>query len=193
MASAFSLALGSIAAAGSNTPVANRGPEKLRSPNPVIARINRAGVTGSVSLMGANVGQIGTSKPGSQVATRITLPGSGAYSITTDLAYAAFSDNNLIVVVNGTVLAYNASPAAATDFSIADSGGYAVITIGTAGARPADKAALEIYKVTPAELIAAGTQVVGTKSVEIVAKDFLWLKASGGTVDATQGFLESRA
>jgi hypothetical protein len=91
----------------------------------------------------------------------------GRTVFTTGLVYAAFSNYNWVVLVNGAVIEQGAG---AGKFTVSDSGGFAVITFGTA---LAVNDTVEIYKVTPVEILATGAHPFNRSVVD--GKNVYWI------------------
>ncbi len=91
----------------------------------------------------------------------------GRTVFTTALAYAAFSNYNWIVLVNGAVIEQGAG---AGKFQVTDSGGFGVITFGTA---LAVNDTVEIFKVTPVELLASGAHPFNRSVID--GKNVYWV------------------
>ena len=155
--------------------------EMVRPGQPCILEVqrDRDGTTGALdgtaAIFGADLPQAGYYKAGAVWNGMAADPGgSTAMTFDTDIDYAAFSNNNWLVEVNGVFQAYLATPLAATDFAVSDNGGKARITLGTTTLRCAFGASVTVYKVTPTEILAAGGNAQVT--TEIVGKSVYWLK-----------------
>lgn len=160
--------------------------QRFRDAMPALLEVlrSRDGTTGAldgtIAVMGAKLPN--PNMPSSTVMlSRVVLPGAGvAYTIDTNIDYAAFSAGNWLVVIGGVVMDYLASPSAATDFAVSDNSGKARITVGTTSNRPTDGARIEIYKVTPVTLLADGANEI-TTPVEIVGKSVYWVVGTHGS------------
>jgi hypothetical protein len=198
MSPAYSKRIATLSRANAQTsvPVDLTGSEKTRENQHVMLEINRlrdgttGALDGTIAIYGADLPEK-TRPDATHHLSEIVLPGSGAYTFDTTIAYAAFSNYNWIVKVAGTILAYKSTPDAATNWAVSDNGGLARITIGTSGARPVDGSQLEVYKVTPVEILADGAnEVVRT---EILAPTLAWAVTAGTPASATIVDLSSRA
>lgn len=136
--------------------------------------IQRAGSTGGGTVYGANLPTFASGDAeycrqlGSDGATGRTV-------FTTTLAYAAFSNYNFIVLQNGTVLEQGAG---AGKYQVSDSGGKAVITLGTAAA-VGDT--IETHLVTPATVITFATATVQFDKDLKQGYDLMWYAADATT------------
>lgn len=139
------------------------GSERLAAGRPCFLRVRRdrdgtsGALDGTLVINGANLPH-----PEAGNAAHQRFLGSdgatGRTVFTTRLAYAALAANNFVVLLNGTV------KIPTTDFTVSDSGGFAVITLAVAAAVN-DK--LDVHKPTWSELLASGahpfsdTQITG--------------------------------
>ena len=155
-----------LAQAVTTVPVS--GPHQLHSGMPVIARIARNGVTGTVAIWGADL-------PGVNSDNYRLMKAVDSANVDTDLAYVAFANYNIIVKRNGVVLEYAASPADLTQFAVADNAGSLRVTIGDGTPTP-NGDTIEVFIVTPVALVAAA--VTENVIVNITSKDLLWAVGS---------------
>lgn len=173
----------------STTPVAPSAiSEKLREGVPCLldVRRDRDGTTGAldgtVRIMGAprENPRLGSS---TSAFTRITNPGAGvAFTFQTQIAYAGFSGNNFIVCVNGVPLDYKAAPDAKTNWKVTNVGGLALITIGTTVLQPDVGGQLEVFFVTPVEILADGAHGYDSPT-EIIGAGFAWVDYTVATTN----------
>lgn len=150
------------------TPAA--GPDqRTGTRNPVILRVQREGVTGTVAVYGADL-------PGKGSANYNKIKATAAQTVDTDITYAAFSNYNWIVKRNGVILTQAASPADLTEFAVADNSGVARITIGDGTPTLTAGDIIEVFFVTPVELYEASAEVNAV--VQITSRELLWAVGS---------------
>jgi hypothetical protein len=150
---------------------------------PITLDIERAGTTGGGTVYGANLpySQAETTKycqmVGSDGATGRTV-------FTTTITYAAFSNYNLIVLVNGAVVEQGSG---AGKWTVADSSGVGAVTFGTA---LAVGDVVEFFAVTPATVYTHAA--VQFKQVEKQGYEVLWYAAdSTSTPSVTNIYAET--
>ena len=85
----------------------------------------------------------------------------------TALAYAAFSNYNMVILVNGLVIEQGAG---AGKWTVADAAGLSTVTFGTA--LNADDV-VEFYKVTPVEALASGGH--NSTITSIIGRTLFWI------------------
>lgn len=133
--------------------------------------VDRAGTTGTHAVWGADVADpalqsLAWRALGDGTTTTFDAPGT---TVSPLLVYAALSNNNWIVTVNGTV------KIPTTDFTIGDNAGGTDITLPvrvTFAVAPAASAAIVVYKVTPVAVYAAAGARCARKRVRCY--DFMW-------------------
>ena len=141
------------------------GSEKFGAGRPAILEVNRLydgafdATTGTVPILNGTIAVYGADLPhpdtGAASAVQRMLGSAGTtgrtvFTTTTDMTYTAFSNNNYIVLQNGVPLLQGSS---AGQFAVTDGTGKSIITLGTAAAAN-DK--IDIYKVTPVQILADG-------------------------------------
>jgi hypothetical protein len=163
----------STASAVSKPVLCGRGNARLLGP--IELELERSAATGGGVIYGANLPHIaaGDTKycrmAGADGATGRTV-------FTTTITYVAFSNYNLIVLVNGAVVEQGAG---AGKWQVADSSGVGAVTFGTA---LAVGDVVEFFAVTP---VAAYTHTgVQFKTVKAQGYDVMWYKADATTSPA---------
>lgn len=152
------------------------GRENSRFLGPIKLTIERSGATGGGTIYGANLPKepAGDTKycrqKGSDGATGRTV-------FTTTITYAAFSNYNLIVLVNGAVVQQGAG---AGKWQVADSSGVAAVTFGTALAATD---VVEFFAVTPATVYTHAA--VQFKQIEKQGYELLWYAADATSSPST--------
>lgn len=145
---------------------------------PVEAEIQREGTTGTAGIFGADRADM---KYGDDTVTFVSV-GDGALAIfDTLIPYEAFDNYNYIVRVNGVILEQGGG---AGQFVISDQGGFARLTLGTA---PEAGQEIEVYKVTPVEVLNGDADAI--KKAQVRSYEFLWLTTTGATVSATSAYI----
>lgn len=148
------------------------GSERVGPGRPCRLRVSRDrdGTTGALD---GTIGVYGAllAHPQSGSATLMLMKGedgaTGRTVFTTTLVYAAFDNNNWVVIKNGVVIEQGAG---AGKFTVSDVGGFGVITLGTA-ANVND--VIEIHKVTPVELLAVAAHAI--EDTVIIGKNIYWV------------------
>lgn len=199
MSPTFAKSIANLSRANAQTsvPVDLTQNQRTRETELLMLRVNRlrdgttGALDGTVGIFGAKLPEA-TRPDSGHVLSAVTDPGTGvAFTFDTNIAYAAFSNYNWVVKVAGVVIGYKAAPDAANLFKVTDNSGKARITIGDTTHQPAEGATLEIYKVTPVEILADGAnEVVDT---EILAPSLMWAVTTGTPASATVARVESRA
>lgn len=148
------------------------GRDNARLLGPILLAIERSGATGGGTVYGANLPYeaAGDTKycrmAGADGATGRTV-------FTTTITYAAWSNNNLIVLVNGAVVEQGSG---AGKWEVADSSGVGAVTFGTALA-VGDK--VEFFAVTPATVYThTGVQF---KQIQKQGYEVMWYAANSTT------------
>jgi hypothetical protein len=133
--------------------------------------VDRAGTTGTFAVWGADAPDPGQQSlayrgVGDASATNFDAPG---LTVSPLLVYAALSNNNWIVTVNGTV------KIPTTDFTVTDNVGGTDATLPvriTFAVAPAAGATVHIFRVTPVAVYAAAAARCARKRVRCY--DFMW-------------------
>lgn len=148
------------------------GSERVGPGRPVILETlrDRDGTTGALD---GTVGVYGALLPHPQSGNSgmVVMKGedgtTGRTIFTTTLAHAAFDNNNWIVIVNGVVHEHGAG---AGKYVYSDASGFGRITFGTA---LQINDVVEIYKITPVELLAVGAHAI--EKTRIIGKSVYWV------------------
>lgn len=168
------------------------GSERMASGRPCRLKVWRApdgaspvAPEGTIAVYGKNLPAI----DGRNTSNQRMVGADGATGrtvFTTGLAYVAFSNYNWMVLVNGTVIEQGAG---AGKYQVSNSGGFAVITFGTALATT-DK--VQIAYSVPTELMADGAHPY--EDTQILGKDLVWalMTHDGGSSDlsATKAYIQ---
>lgn len=146
------------------------GRANARLLGPVQLDVQRAGNTGGGTVYGANLPTVSSGdtkycrQVGSDGATGRTV-------FTTTIPYVAWANHNIIVMQNGAVVDQGAG---AGKFQVTNSGGFAVITLGTAAA-VGDT--IETHFVVPATLLTFATATTIFDKVLAQGYELLWYAA----------------
>lgn len=163
----------STASATSKPVLAGRANSRFLGP--ILIDIERSATTGGGTIYGANL-------PYAQAdsTTYCRMVGSdgatGRTVFTTTITYAAFSNYNLIVLVNGLVIEQGSG---AGKWDVADSSGVAAVTFGTA---LAVGDVVEFFAVTPATVYTH--TAVQFKQIEKQGYELLWYASDATTSPA---------
>lgn len=172
---------------------ANGGSERLKSRNPALIRIDRAGATGTIAVRGID---LPSTNPGLDDSVNGELHKSDGSTliIDTGIDYEAPDTSlyNWIVTIGPggeaqTVLTGAGAAAAGVSVAVTDNSGKARITFDAADLPAAEKR-FGIYKVTNSEIIAAGTHQFGRYGVQ--ARDLMHV-VGAGTPSATTVTIEN--
>lgn len=171
------------------------GSERVAAGRPCILCIARdsdgtaAVVDGTIAVYGANLPHPDT---GGASAVQKFLGSDGSSGRTVfdptlaDMPYAAFSNNNWMVRINGTFLTQGAG---AGKFQVSNpSTTQARITLGTAAAA---NDIVEIFKVTPTQILADGAHA--NEQSEITSKSVLWVLPSYASSNLSRTLVTVRA
>lgn len=111
-------------------PSTTKGSDKGDTPyrQAVLRAVNGAGTYAIYTVGRPNPRMAGVG-PKAQYAQSIACDGV-SYEFTTKFDYAAFSEHNWIVELNGVPLTYDATPADLTEFNVVDDGGKLQVVIG---------------------------------------------------------------
>lgn len=167
----------------SNPAPRGSGGEQIAAGRPCILRVNRGrdGTTGAldgtIAVYGANLphpeamseaqGRIFRGDAAANGATRTK------YDLSASILYRAFSNYNIIVIINGVVLAQGAGAGKYTLTDNADGTSTSLplrILLGTAAAATD---IIEVYLVTPVQLMASGAHEI--ERAGIVGKSLYWV------------------
>lgn len=162
------------------------GSERLREGRPVLVSIDRdngdgAALLGTIGVWGANLHNVFT---GPLTACQKFRGADGATGKTvfspSAIPYAAQSNYNNIVVINGTPLTAGAG---AGKYQVSNVGGLLVVTLGTAAA---DDDVIEVHRVVPVAMVADGANELIRN--EVNGKQLVWALGThdGGTSDLTR-------
>lgn len=167
----------------SNPPPRGSGGEKVAAGRPCVLRVNRdrdgasGALDGTIAVYGVNLphpeamteaqGRVFRGDGAANGATRTK------YDLSTSILYRAFSNYNIVVIINGVVLQHGAGAGKYTVTDNADGTSTALpmrILLGTAAAATD---VIEVYLVTPVELMASGAH--GVERVGITGKSLYWV------------------
>lgn len=160
--------------------------EKVRAGQPCILEVSRdrdgasGALDGTVAIFGADLPHPDYRKELVSWIGRTFDPGGGnAMVFDTDLDHAAFANYNWLVQVGDDFLERAASITTAVQWDVANNSGKARITIGTTTLRVPFGRRVTVYKVTPAEVLAAAANA--DVRTEIVGKTVYWLSGTHAT------------
>lgn len=143
--------------------------------------VERAGSTGGGTVYGVNLPH---KQNGAASAIQIFLGSDGTtgrtvFTTSTDMPYAAFSNYNYIVLLNGVVLVQGAG---AGKYQISDGTNKTVITLGTAAAV---NDVLEVYFVTPVAMYTFASAAITFKKTQVQGKELIWYAADSTTAPSS--------
>lgn len=170
------------------------GSERLKEGRPVLVEVDRDGIDGAVIQGTIGVWGVNLHNPfsGEVEDTEVYLGkgedgATGNTVFTTGIPYAAQSNYNNIVLVNGTVIEAGAG---AGKFTVSDVGGDLVVTFGTA---LNDTDRVEVHRVVPVAMVAAGENSIARE--EVTGKQLVWVLGThdAGTADLSRTIVALRA